>query len=178
MAPPQPSAPLPSVIYHFADLYNNYILPYLPDPLQSLSNNISPFLTSILSAASNGDMVSLAAFLLTVYLSFKIADYIRRSVIGWVFFLIKVALALVLVQAVFYINRNGFQKSISDAEWMFGILWGLVEDKVVGNGHERDNRTGGYGSGYGNGAWSSSYGGRRQQVPVGRGRQKGRSGWT
>ncbi|ETI21337.1 hypothetical protein G647_07683 [Cladophialophora carrionii CBS 160.54] len=183
MTPQPPTPALPSFIHHFASLYDSYILPHLPDPLQSLSNNISPFLGSILSAASNGDVVSLAAFLLTVYLSLKIADYIRRSVVGWVVFLVKIVVVLVLVQAALYVNRNGLQKALGDAEWVVGILWGLVEDKVVGNGDGRDNRTGGYGSGYGNGAWgssSNSHGSRRQQQgPVGgRGRQKARSAWT
>ncbi|KAJ9602853.1 hypothetical protein H2200_012633 [Cladophialophora chaetospira] len=178
MAPQPPLTQLPAFIYHFASLYNNYVLPCLPGPLQAISNNISPFLTSVLSAASNGDIVSLAAFLLTVYLTLKIADYIRRSVIGWVVFLVKIGLILVLVQGVFYVNRYGLQKALTDAEWVFGILWGLVEDKVTGNGDGRDNRTGGYGAanGYGNNAWSGSYAGGKQQVPVGR--AKGRRGWT
>ena len=169
MAPQPPLTQLPTILYHFATVYNNYILPYLPDPLQSLSNNLTPFLVSMLSAASNGDITSLAAFLLTVYLTLKIADYIRRSVIGWVIFLIKIAVILVLVQGVFYINRYGLQKALSDAEWVVGIIWGLVEDKV--SGVTADNRTGAYG-GFGNNAWSGAYTRGKQQVPVGQGRAK------
>ncbi|EXJ55779.1 hypothetical protein A1O7_08709 [Cladophialophora yegresii CBS 114405] len=163
--------PAPFFLNHLASLYDTYILPHLPDPLQSLSTNISPFLHSILSAASNGDIVSLAAFLLTVYLSLKIADYIRRSVIGWVVFLVKIVVVLVLAQAALYVNRNGIQKALGDAEWVIGLLWGFVEGKVVGNSHTGDNGTG---SGHLNGAWSNN----RQTGPVGRGRQKGRSGWA
>ena len=178
---PQTPPPLPSFIWHLTDLYNAYLVPFLPEPVRSFSNTISPFLTSIVAAASNGDIVSLAAFLLTIYLSLKIADYIRRSVIGWVIFFVKIALVLVLVQCAFYVNRNGLENAIEQAEWILGLLWGLVEDKVMGDGGGRDNKTGWtsvYGNGYagGNGAW----GGGRQQVPVGRGRAKGRSGygWT
>jgi hypothetical protein len=157
--------------------YDNYILPLLPEPLQSLSSSISPFITSVLIAVSNGDIVSLAAFVLTIYLSIKIADYIRRSVIGWVVFFVKIAVVIGVLQAAFYVNRVGVQKAIGDAEWAVGLLWGLVEEKVIGWSEGRENGTRGYPGGFGNAA----YGGR-QQVPVkrSRSRPKGRSGygWT
>ena len=171
---PQPPPPIPSVIYQFAAAYNTYILPNLPDAAQSLSNTISPLLSSITLAASNGDIVSIAAFLLTVYLSLKIADYIRRSVIGWVIFLIKIVVMLALVQAAFYVNQYGVQKALGDAEWIVGLLWGLVEGTVTGSTAGTDNQTRGYGNGLG-----SAYGGR-QQAQAGRGQTKGKGGfgWT
>ncbi|KIW33676.1 uncharacterized protein PV07_00505 [Cladophialophora immunda] len=191
-APPSPPPPLPSFIWHLADLYSAYILPRLPEPVQSLSNHLSPVAMSVASAASNGDIVSLAAFLLAVYLALKIADYIRRSVIGWAILLVKLALVLVLLNCVFYVNRYGWHKALADAEWLVGLVWGFVEDKVMNAaGDGTDNRTGWYaggGSQHGYGArgqgqnqnpWGA-YGGGRQQVPVGRGKPKGKSsyGWT
>ncbi|KIW86095.1 hypothetical protein Z517_01489 [Fonsecaea pedrosoi CBS 271.37] len=190
-----PPPPLPSFIWHLADLYNAYILPLLPDPLQSLSNNISPLVMSAVSAASNGDMVSLAAFLLTVYLSLKIADYIRRSVIGWAILVIKLALVLVLINCAFYVNRYGWYKALADAQWLVALVWGFVEDRVMNTaaGDGSDNGTGWSAYGFGNGAarhgnqnqnaaWGATYGGGRQQVPVAaaRGRSKGKTGygWT
>ena len=176
MAPQTPS-PLPSMIQAVAGVYNDYVLPHLPDPVQSISNNISPFLISVNTAISSGDIVSLAAFLLTVYLSLKIADYLRRSVIGWVIFMVKVALGLALVQVAFYVNQHGWQNTLNQAEWLFGLLWGMLEDKFVGSGGRSDNRT----RGFGNGAWSNAYGGsRKQQLQAGRRQAKGRSGygWT
>ncbi|KIW90709.1 uncharacterized protein Z519_08492 [Cladophialophora bantiana CBS 173.52] len=196
-APPSPPpAPLPSLLWRLADLYSGYILPRLPESVQTLSNNITPFVTSIFSAVGDGDIVSLAAFLLTVYLTLKIADYIRRSVIGWVVLLAKIALVLMALQCVFYVNRYGWHKALSDAEWAFRILWGYVEDKVMNNTRAGDgsdiNRTGwyagggggggraGYGAARGQSPWSAYAGGARQQVPVARGRPKGRNGfgWT
>ncbi|KIY03847.1 uncharacterized protein Z520_00538 [Fonsecaea multimorphosa CBS 102226] len=175
---PAPVPPLPSFISHVADLYDAYILPQLPSPVQSISNNLSPLLTSILSAASNGDLVSLAAFLLTVYLTLKIADYIRRSVIGWVVLLVKIAMVLVVLNCVFYVNRYGWQKALNDAEWIFGMVWGFVEGKIANAGDGSDNRTG---WAQNQNPWGGVYGGGRQQVPVARGRSsKGKSGfgWT
>jgi len=168
---PQPPPPLSPPLHQIAALYNSYVLPVLPEPLQSLSHNISPFLASISSTAMNGDIVSFAALLLTIYLFVKIADYVRRSVFGWVIFFIKIALGLVALQAVFYINRNGMQKALSDAEWVLGLLWGLLEQKVARLGNARDNQTGGFG-----GTGGYAYGGGKQQDPIGKGRAQGRSG--
>ncbi|OAP62991.1 hypothetical protein AYL99_02218 [Fonsecaea erecta] len=181
-----PPPTLPSFIWHIADLYSAYILPRLPDPVQTLSNHVSPVITSAVSAATSGDIVSLAAFLLAVYLTLKIADYIRRSVIGWVVLLFKLALVLVAVNCAFYVNRYGWQKALRDAEWIVGLLWGFVEEKVMNAaaGDGSDNRTGWYGGGQNRNSWGGGggvYGGGRQQVPVARGRSsKGKSGygWT
>ena len=171
MAPTPPD--LPAFMWHLFDLYNTYIDPYLPSALQSMNSHLSPILTSAISAASNGDIVSLAAFLLTIYLTIRIADYIRRSVIAWIMFFVKIAIILVLVNVAFYVNRYGFNKALNDVEWIFGLLWGLVEDKMM-NGSGQDNRTGWH-AGNGGSQWNT-YGGR-QQVPVGRTKRRG-GGWT
>lgn len=169
---PAPPPQLPPYIAQLVSLYESYIHPLLPGPVQSLSSTVTPFLHSAISAAASGDIVSLAAFVVTVYLTVRIADYLRRSVIAWVVFLIKVALLLALVNAAFYVNQVGLQKALGDAEWIIGILWGLVEDKVMNNG-ERSNRTGAQREGP-----FGYYGGGRQQVPIaGRGGRKKASGW-
>ncbi|KIX08433.1 uncharacterized protein Z518_03089 [Rhinocladiella mackenziei CBS 650.93] len=174
---------LPPLIWHLADLYNTYIFPRLPEALQSLSETLAPFLTSVISASSNGDIVSLAAFLLTVYLTLRIADYVRRSVVAWVIFMAKIALVMAVIEAVFYVNRYGLTKALDDAEWVVSTLWGLVEDRIVnGGGGGTDNRTGWYGNSGGRGGENSwnVYGGGRQPVPVGRGGsgRKRAGGWT
>jgi hypothetical protein len=172
---PQPAPPLITPLHQICALYNGYIFPLLPEPVQSLSESITPFLTTISTAAMSGDMVSLAAFLLSVYLVLKIADYIRRSVIGWVLFFVKIALFILAVQVVFYVNRNGLQQALGDAEWLLGFLWGLVEDKVAAAAAAGDNRTRGFGSNNNNNAFGGlGYG--KQQVPMAQGRTKARSG--
>jgi len=83
----------------------------------------------------------------------------------------------VAINMVLYVNRYGWNKALNDAEWAFGLLWGLVEDKVMNRNGESENRTGRYaGLGGGkNNPWHT-YGGR-QQVPLGRGGKR-RGGWT
>ena len=179
MAPQPPPTPSPSAILLVAGYYNDYILPFLPGPLRSLSDNISPIIHSVLTAASNGDLISLAAFLLTVYLSLKIADYIRRTVIGWVVLIVKLAMLAGVVAGLFYVNEVGWEKAMKQAQWIANLIWGLVEDKVVEWSEGKDNGTGGYGGG---GVLNGGYGGggaRRQQVPVQRGKAKAnaKSGW-
>jgi len=69
-------------------------------------------------------------------------------------------------------------KAVGDAEWVFGIVWGLLEERVGGGSNARDNRTGWYGNGHAgrDGPWSAyGYGGGRQQVPV---KGKGRTRWS
>jgi hypothetical protein len=176
MAPPPSSTLLPPYVSHLADLYDAYILPNLPDPLYTMSTYITPFLSSGLSAASNADMVSLAAFLVVVYLTLRIADYVRRSVVAWVIFLVKIALIAAVVNAAFYVNSVGLNKSLKDAEWLLGIVWGLVEDRFTNSGNSgRDNRTGWSSN---NNPWGAYGGGARQQVPIGRGGRKRNGGWT
>ena len=160
MAPPHP---LPPIVSNLADVYTSYVYPLLPGPLQSVSAGLASILTSGIDAATSGDIVSLAAFVVVLYLTLKIADYIRRSVGAWVVFLIKIILIIALVNVAFYVNSVGVQKALGDAEWVVNWLWSFVEDKVL-NGAGGDNKTGPF----------AYYGGGRQQVPIARGKNK----WT
>lgn len=158
---------LSSVLIQLHDLYKTHIFPHLPPPLQSASSYVDPALAS-------GDIVSLAAFLLAVYLTLRIADYIRRSILSWIVLLLKIALLLLLVQGVVYVQQYGWQMALRDAGWLGGIVWNFVEDAM------QDNETGQYGQrnyrGGRNGqAWNVA---GRQQVPVGRGQTKRRGAWT
>jgi hypothetical protein len=176
--PPSPSSTIETLLNQFTTLYNTYLYPLLPSPLQSISNTLTPITTSLLTAASSGDIVSLAAFLLTIYLTIKIADYIRRTIFGWVFFLVKIGIVLLLVQAFIYAQSVGWDRALGDASVVLGWLWGVVEGVVRGDdgGRGGDNRTG-FGFGVGQQQrFSGGYGGGRQQVPVGR--KGGKSGWT
>ncbi|KIW21231.1 hypothetical protein PV08_01811 [Exophiala spinifera] len=162
MAPPQ-QYPLPPIVSNLADVYTSYVYPLLPGPLQSVSAGVASVLSSGIAAATSGDLVSLAAFVVVLYLTLKIADYVRRSVVAWVVFVVKIAVVLALVNAAFYVNSVGVQKALGDAEWLVNWLWSFVEDKVL-NGAGTDNKTGPF----------AYYGGGRQQVPISRGKSK----WT
>ncbi|KAK5185832.1 hypothetical protein LTR44_001881 [Exophiala sp. CCFEE 6388] len=155
---------LPPYLAQFEDLYHRYIHPLLPTPLQSISGMVTPFFNSAIAAASSGDIVSLAALVVTIYFTFRIADYFRRSVVAWVVFGIKIVMVLAAVNAAFYVNSVGVQKALGDAEWVFSLLWGFVEDKVMNN----DTSSKGGPFGY--------YGGGRQQVPLTGGKKKP-GGW-
>ncbi|KIW60278.1 hypothetical protein PV05_00508 [Exophiala xenobiotica] len=163
---PQQQQPLPPFVSNLADIYDSYICPLLPGPLQSISSGLTPIFSSAIAAATSGDIVSLAAFVVVLYLTLKIADYVRRSVVAWVVFIIKIVLVIALINAAFYVNRVGVQKAFGDAEWVVGLLWGFVEDKVMSGGG-KDNKTGPF----------AYYGGGRQQVPIVGGKKR-RSGWT
>lgn len=166
MAPP----PLPAYIWHLVDQYNDYIRPVLPAPLQRVASMTAPLVASGISAATSGDVVSLAAFLLIVYMTLRAAEYVRRSVIAWLVFLIKLALVLGSVNVLFYMNRVGWRKALGDAEWVVGLLWGFLEETVFNTPQARDNKTRWYGgqtAARGDSPWSAMLGGARQQAPLG-----------
>jgi len=49
---------------------------------------------------------------------------------GWVWLGIKLILVLVMVQVGFYINSYGWERAVSQAGWLGGIAWGLLEDAM------------------------------------------------
>ncbi|EXJ84321.1 hypothetical protein A1O3_04988 [Capronia epimyces CBS 606.96] len=173
-----------------SDLYEAYVHPLLPSPIQTLSSHVAPLIGAGVAAASNGDMVSLAAFVATLYFSLRIADYIRRSVFGWVVFVLKLVVLLALVNVVVYVNRYGWDRALRDAEWLLGFVGGFVQNMVSGDNNDGNKAPAWYsnskaGSGaYAarNGPWSAYGGaGSRPQVPVGRGgggARKRAGGWT
>ena len=127
---------------------------------------VTPFLNSAIAAAASGDIVSLAAFVVTIYFTVRMADYLRRSVVAWILFAIKIAMVLAAVNVAFYVNSVGVQKALGDAEWVIGLVWGFVEDKVMNKDSGSSSKGGPFGY----------YGGGRQQVPLAGGKKKG-SGW-
>lgn len=136
-------------------------------------------MTELISSATNGNLTSLLSTLVILYMTFRVADYIRRSIFAWIAFVIKIILMIMLVNVAIYVNRVGVVKALQDAEWIFQLVWTFVEEKVCNVTAGNDNGTG-YFSGAGN-QWNfnGGVGGGRQQVPVGKGTTKRRSGgWT
>ena len=112
-----------------------------------------------------------------LYFTLRVADYLRRSVMAWIMFLVKIAILLVLVNVALYVNRVGVQKAYDDGVWLARMAWKAGED-VLGNDTSGAwenvvNRVGGFGAGNG-GGWNQ--GARRQQVPLGTGERKRRGG--
>ena len=167
MAPPSPpQSGVAAIFTNLHEIYLDNVLPWLPAPVQQVSNGIDNLITPILMPLfTSGDLVSLAAFLVCVYFTLRIADYIRRSIIGWLFFFIKLGLILLAVQTFFYVQTYGWDKALRDAGWLGGMVWGFVEQAY----NQADNNKKSAGKGYPGGrdgkGWNVS--GGRQQVPGG-----------
>ncbi|ETN42249.1 uncharacterized protein HMPREF1541_04190 [Cyphellophora europaea CBS 101466] len=154
-------------------LYSSTIAPLLPAPIAATIEGAAAFVSSLIFPIfRSGDLPSIAALLVILWLSLRTLDYIRRSVIGWIFLFVKLALLALLLQGVWYVNAYGFEKALHDAGWVGGILWGWAEGAWEGVDVGGNNGVyGGYGAagagrrGKGDG-WNASRG--RQQAGGGR----------
>lgn len=169
-----------------ANLYTSHLAPRLPTPIARTLETIAAMATTlIVPVLRSGDLPSIAALLVILWLSLRTLDYIRRSVMGWVLLFVKLALLLFVVQAAWYINAYGWEKALGDAGWIGGILWGWAEG-VWDGGFEHGADQNGYGGfvpgaggrrGRGQG-WNAS-GGRQQAWGAGAGAGRGgRNRWT
>ncbi|KIV93413.1 hypothetical protein PV10_04626 [Exophiala mesophila] len=190
---PQPTttspSSLPPFISHLTTLYNIYIHPHLPPTVQTIIDRSTPMLSSLLSSTLSGDFSSLIMTAVVLYFTLRVADYLRRSVMAWIMFFVKIAILLVLVNVALYVNRVGVQKAYDDGVWLARMAWKAGEE-VLGNdtagtwenvvNRFGGNGAGGLGFGAGNGGgWTQ---GGRQQVPLGTGERKrrgsGGGSWT
>lgn len=145
-------------------LYQTHVHPLLPEQLQPISSNLStlfvstaPYLSHLIaifrtvfsSAASlvsnesqdGSALLSLGIVLVTMYLSLRVMNYVRRTIMGWVWLGIKLLLLLAAVQVGFYVNSYGWERAAKNAGWLGGIAWGLLEDMLnQNNGQQRQPR--------------------------------------
>lgn len=146
-------------------LYQTHIHPLLPEQLQPISSNLSslflstaPYLSQLValsrtvlssaaSLASNESqdgsaLLSLGLLLITLYFSLRVMNYIRRTIMGWIWLGIKLLLLLVVVQVGLYVNSYGWDRAIRNAGWLGGIVWGLLEEMLNQNngGQQRQPR--------------------------------------
>lgn len=114
-------------------IYTHHIGPLLPEQIDSLVTSSSRLASAfILPTLKSGDITSIAALLVILYLSLRTMDYLRRSIFGWLFFFIKMAVVLILVQAAFDVSTYGWEKTLDRAGWLGGILWGWAEQAWEG----------------------------------------------
>ncbi|KAK5947562.1 hypothetical protein PMZ80_001715 [Knufia obscura] len=138
-------------------LYQTHIHPLLPEPLRPISSNITSlilssapylsqmisFLRSVLSSAwsasqgqsqdgsgSGSALLSLGVLLITLYMGLRVMNYIRRTIMGWVWLGVKMVLLMAVVQVGFYVNSYGWERAMNQAGWVGGIVWGLLEDAL------------------------------------------------
>jgi Nuclear pore assembly and biogenesis len=160
----------PSSSSTFTILQRDYIDPYIISPLQTLLTSASATSSSSRSVQSSSgipDIISLLALVVIAFISFKVLDYVRRVVMWWVMLALKLCLILVAVQVGWYVSKYGWEKTLNDAGWAWGLLEGFLAEtgaQMRGNTRSRTATTGARGYG-------------RQQAPLGNTRgQKGR--WT
>lgn len=136
-------------------LYQTHIHPLLPESLQPASNTVSsvllssaPYLsqliglfravitsaTSLAGDSTDGSaLLSVGFLLITLYVGLKFMNYVRRTIMGWVWLGIKLFLLLAVVQIMFYINSFGLDRTMRNAGWIGGIAWGFLEDALNNN---------------------------------------------
>ena len=135
-----------------ASLRDEYFDPYILAPLQSLVD----------SSTKEMDLISILALMFIAFVSFKVLDYVRRVVMWWIALAFKLVLLLVIVQLGFYVHSYGWEKTLRDAGWLWGILEGFLIEQGPGTAGMKGNvHSGGRRSG-------------RQQIPVGNKYPKGR----
>ena len=102
---------------------------------------------------------------------------------SWVRFFVKIGVVLFVIQAGLYVQAYGWEKSVRDAGWVGGLVWGWAEQAFEGVGGQGTNKypygAGGRGGGSGEKGWmNTSGGGGRGQVKYGAGGTRRRGGWS
>lgn len=151
-------------------LQRDYIDPYIISPLQTLltgANTTSSSSRSVQGSSGMPDIISLLALVVIAFISFKVLDYVRKVVMWWAMLALKLCLILVAVQVGWYVSKYGWEKTLNDAGWAWGLLEGFLGETGAQMRGSTRSRTATAGArGYG-----------RQQVPLGNTRgRKGR--WT
>jgi hypothetical protein len=112
------------------------------------------------------DLLSLLALIIIAFVSFKVLDYVRRVVMWWIMLALKLCLVLVAVQVGWYVSQYGWEKTLNDAGWVWGLLEGFLGETGAQMGESTRSRITTAGRARG-----------RQQVPLGNTRGK-KGQWT
>ena len=162
--PSSSSSPTSSTLNAFQ---RDYVTPYIFSPLQSLLAGTSSTASSRSNTNSSGmpDLLSLLALVIIAFISFKVLDYVRRMVMWWVMLALKLCLILVAVQVGWYVSQYGWEKTLNDAGWVWGLLEGFIGETGAQLGGSTRVRA----------TTAEKRGRGRQQVPLGSTRgQRGR----
>lgn len=163
---------LDHLLLFLTTFYTTYISPFLPAPLASTISTIgSTVASTILPVLRSGDLPSIAALLVILYLSLRTLDYIRRSVMGWVWFVLQLGAVVAMMQLVYYVNAYGWEKALEDAGWVAAMLWGSVEGTWKGS-------EGDLGGKYNVGGGRGGGGYRQQAFGLGGQGRAGRERWN
>ena len=115
-------APLYRILLSSQSLFYRSIFPSLY-PIYVLSNNA---LHSLSTDAP--DILTLAVLAVALIISFRVLDYMRRTILYWVGLAIRLGLWVAIGGLGLYVWQRGFDQSMED----FGYIWGFLQ----GLGHE------------------------------------------
>lgn len=179
--PPQPDTPTQQWLRYLETYLLTPLFTYLPslNPLsdpQKASNNRTASKSAGSGSNSGADVLTTILVLAALFVVFRIANYIRRLVVWWTVFLIKIVVLYGVLVVGWSVWSRGLERTVRDVAMVWGFVEGVVEwvgreFGAVGGARGYDARgpagRSGYGSGYG-------YGGGRGQVPMG----TRRGGWV
>lgn len=121
-------------LYTYGSTYVGAFLPFVPTTVPTTS----------------AELASLAIFVLVLFTTFKVVDYVRRMIMFWVFLAIKLVAVLALAQLALYVYTYGIEKTLNDLGWAWGFVESLMENTVQQGGQEWNNVRGNAGrTGYG-----------------------------
>jgi len=86
---------------------------------------------------------SLGALLVTLFMGFKIMNYMRRTIMGWVWLGVKLMVVLFIVQLGWYVNQYGWERAANNAGWIGGIAWDFAEQFLNQDARGQQKQTGG-----------------------------------
>ncbi|RAH66126.1 Apq12 family protein [Aspergillus aculeatinus CBS 121060] len=140
-----------------------YIDPYLVRPAASYL------------AASSGampDLISVTLLLVILFLSLKLLDYARRVVMFWVSLAWWLLWWGTVLGVGVWLYTSGVERAARDVGWLVGLarglLGGLFEDLERAGRQHHPQQHGGRQPGVFGGNNAAGFGGRGQQVPLGR----------
>jgi len=92
-------------------------------PLYTLCNNALHSLSS-----DTPDLLTLLILAAVLVVSLRLLDYMRRWVISWITFGLKVLMWVGMAGLGWYVWQRGVEQSLEDAGWVWGLLAGLEEE--------------------------------------------------
>jgi hypothetical protein len=176
-----PSDLLASILKTSSQIYTTHIAPLLPTDLQRLvftfasvltttivsAYQLSTQLTSIIiplitDPSGSINLVSLAALLVVLWISLRVLDFARRSVIGMIVFWIKVGMVVGVIMLGAWVWSVGLEVAVKQAAWVGGALLGGLKGWVEGStGPNAGVPSGaGYGGARGGKGWSGNDSGK------------------
>jgi len=111
-------------LHHFTPLFssqlsyvrNEYVNPYILEPLSALLTSSTP------------DLVTVLLLLLLLYISLRILDYARRVIMFWVFLILRLAFWGLVIGGGIYVYNVGPDKVFRDFGWFWEALQGVIEN--------------------------------------------------